>query len=120
VAADPFDADTLLVGSGLGLFRSVDRGQTFEEVDLSFLVPGVDIWAVAFAPASPGTAYASGTEGDGDTVVLKSTDGGVTWEALDVSGLFNAGIHDLQVDAAGNVYVATRGNGIFRLRAGEL
>ena len=58
-------------GAGIGLQRSDDGGLTFTQTS----APIGWSWATAISPADPDVMYVSGT-----TKLLRSLDGGVTWE----------------------------------------
>lgn len=71
--ADPMGwavtSDAILVGGHPGMFRSIDGGETFEQVALDF----ADVHALGGAS---GVLYA----GSAERGILASTDGGATWE----------------------------------------
>jgi photosystem II stability/assembly factor-like uncharacterized protein len=102
-------SDVLYAGSfGFGLFRSGDRGATWNKSG-----EGVnDPFILSLATARDGTIYA-GTFREG---VFRSTDEGKTWHPV------NAGLKRKEVKAllavADHVYAGT-GDGVYRLHAGE-
>ena len=74
IAVDPGNSDIIYVGtSGKGLWKSTDRGRTWENMNL----PEANVTSVNLSPAD-GTVYA-GTE---PSKLFKSTDGAQTWEEL--------------------------------------
>jgi hypothetical protein len=74
LAADPADGHRVLAGTaGGGLFRSVNAGATWNEVESGL---GRGVAALPFDPARPGVVLA-GTRGAG---VWSSADGGLTWQ----------------------------------------
>ena len=85
---------TLFLGTGIGVFRSVDGAGTWQQVS------GIDdqTWALAVAPAqdraAPSTVYAGTGSG-----LFKSADGGDTWTPIN-NGLAMRFINALAVNAA--------------------
>ena len=74
IAVDPSNSDTIYVGSsGNSLWKSTDRGRTWENTNL----PEPNVYSVAVS-AADGTVYA-GTE---PSKLFRSTDGAQTWEEL--------------------------------------
>lgn len=70
VVVDRNDPKVLLIGRGDGLFRSADRGQTWQAV-----VPGPTFVSIVQDPVRPGVMFAAGD------VIYGSVDHGVTWQA---------------------------------------
>ena len=74
ITADPADASILYAGTPEnGLWKSADRGRTWENMDL----PESNVYSVAVSPAD-GSVFA-GTE---PSMLFKSIDGGQTWDEL--------------------------------------
>ncbi len=100
---------TVYAGSfGMGIFRSTDRGKTWETVG-----PGVtDPFILSLSTRADGTLYA-GTFRHG---VFRSRDGGNTWTPI------NAGLKRLEVKALlqahGMLYAGT-GDGVYSLAEGQ-
>jgi photosystem II stability/assembly factor-like uncharacterized protein len=97
----------VLVATSIGGFRSTDGGQTWEPV-----AKGVErgtVREVKFDAA--GTAAYAIQHG----VVYRSSDAGVTWSALDMTGLEGATIVSLVVPEAepGRIFAATQARGVF-------
>src|SRR5919106_177288 len=67
---------TLFLGAHTGLFRSDDGGHTWKKVDVAAKHAHLDVMAVTPDPREPRTIYV----GTHEAGVLKSTDGGTTWE----------------------------------------
>jgi hypothetical protein len=88
IAVDPANSNIVLAGSGSGLFRSVDGGQTYELVDLpNFGLQGDEaIWTIVYAGTVNGVSrwVASGESSTGD--IWTSSDGGATWSSRAVAG----------------------------------
>ncbi len=78
VAFAPYDPQILLY-AWLGLHRSVDGGETWQHLDS---VPG-STTHILFDPDRPGFVLAGGDVGE--SKLLLSTDGGVTWSVLEDS-----------------------------------
>jgi hypothetical protein len=110
VALDPSDPRHLLAGGG-GVWESRDSGRTW--TPRADDQPTVVIGAVAFAPGDPSVAYAGTGQGEALAALgvglLRSGDGGATWEPLVAAELLGAGFHDLLVDPgdAGRLLAAT-------------
>jgi hypothetical protein len=106
VAVDPSDPAVLYAG-GSGLFKTADSGDHFQTLaGLSLL----SVEAIAIDPAQTSTLYVgSGYTYDDSTVsvgaVHKSTDGGMSWSALNTTSLVD-GIAALVLDPRrpGTVY----------------
>jgi len=84
VLTHPTRACTVFVTNGNGppgtmgkLFRSDDSGESFVEVDLSTSLQGT-LWGMVFCAGNPEVAFVYTNLGQ----VLKSRDGGVTWDPL--------------------------------------
>jgi hypothetical protein len=69
VAVDRIDPNALFVGRGDGLYRSADRGRTWQAV-----LPERSIVSIVQDPIRPAVMFASGD------VIYRSVDRGVTWE----------------------------------------
>jgi len=100
--------DTLYMGMVNGLFRSVDKGNSWTKIDSESLNRSVS------ALSASGTTLYAGTFGGG---VFRSTDGGDSWITIN-TGLTNRIIHSL-LAVDGTLYVGTSGGGVFRLAGGE-
>ncbi|MGH7265031.1 MAG: WD40/YVTN/BNR-like repeat-containing protein, partial [Candidatus Rokuibacteriota bacterium] len=107
----------LLLGAHTGLFRSEDRGKSWQKVALPAKHPHLDVMAIAQDPKEPSTIYV-GTHAVG---VLKTTDGGTTWTEVN-AGLAGLDVHGLAVDpsAPGKLHAAVRekGEGLYRTTDG--
>lgn len=83
-AAAPDDADLVYVGAGSGppgdagaLYRTRDRGETWERMDLP-IPPNSTIWNLGFNRADPTRLYAGSINGQ----LYRSLDSGTIWEKL--------------------------------------
>ena len=77
-------ADVVYAGIGNGppgnvgaLYRSPDRGRTWEAVDLGG-TPNSTVWNLAFHPEAPELGFATAVSGH----LYRTTDGGRTWRKL--------------------------------------
>ncbi|HET8886245.1 MAG TPA: T9SS type A sorting domain-containing protein [Salinimicrobium sp.] len=83
IEIDPNNSNIFYVGAPAGgIWKSTDAGSTWEP--LSDYLPQIGVSAIAVDPSNSNTIYlGTGDEDAGDTYsigVLKSTDGGETWE----------------------------------------
>ncbi len=101
----------LYAGTFQGLWKSADGGAGYVHLSPNLPDPSLLVSALAIDPADleyPGTVYA-GTWGGG---VLRSTDGGMTWSHLGLSG---QGIVSLLVRGdSGDLYAGTWGQGVLK------
>jgi photosystem II stability/assembly factor-like uncharacterized protein len=116
VAADPYTAGRVLVGSGT-VYQSNDDGATFTA---SGALSEENLLAIGFDPTNPSILYAT-SQLNG---VFKSTDGGITWSASN-GGLtrWDAGVgypvidvSSIAIDPASpqTLYIGTNGGGIYK------
>jgi photosystem II stability/assembly factor-like uncharacterized protein len=122
VTVDPQNPDTVYLGSTTGAWRSGDRGDRWERMNL----PGTpDIWSILAHPKNPRRLYA----GASPIAVYRSDDGGGHWRALADPGLPNR-VHmqfacrvmrlDVDPNRPDDVYATMEANGAMRSRdAGE-
>ncbi|MGE0821897.1 MAG: WD40/YVTN/BNR-like repeat-containing protein [Candidatus Binatia bacterium] len=75
----PQNPNHLLAGSEVGIYRSEDKGATWELVDSP--VDGQQVWSLGIHPTDPNILFA-GTKPPG---VYRSTDGGKRWEKLTIA-----------------------------------
>jgi photosystem II stability/assembly factor-like uncharacterized protein len=113
VAVDPFDSDTLYLGTccglrglSLGVLKSRDRGRTWTEKSVGLTPVSRRIQDLVLDPRIPGLVYA-GTAGG----VFKSTDGGETWKASELRDWVN--VLAVAPSSAGSLYAGTI-RGLFR------
>ena len=79
LAVSPRNPDYILAGSEAGLYKSEDRGKSWELLESP--MEGLQIWSVAIHPGDPDTIFA-GTKPPG---VFRSRDGGKEWEQLSIN-----------------------------------
>jgi len=103
----------------LGMYKSVDGGETWAEINNGLATPLININAIAVHPTDPNIVYI-GTWIDG---VFKTTNGGQSW-VLKSNGLVSADVRSLAIDPQNpNVVYAGLGEGagIFKsINGGEL
>ncbi|QDF98028.1 glycosyl hydrolase [Azoarcus sp. DD4] len=81
IAVDPSDPARILAGADAGMCLSTDGGAHFSRVDSP--MNGLTVWAIAFDPANPKNVYA-GTGAPSRARMFRSTDGGLSWQTLNV------------------------------------
>lgn len=89
VAVDPVDSNIIYIGAPAGgLWKSTDAGLTWQQPTTDAL-PSIGVSAIAIDYTNPSVIYIGTGDGDGsDTYsigVLKSTDGGTTWQQSGLS-----------------------------------
>jgi photosystem II stability/assembly factor-like uncharacterized protein len=108
---------SLFLGAHTGLFRSEDRGKSWQQVRLSAKHSHLDVMAIAPDPKDSLTLYV----GTHEAGIFKTTDGGVTWTEVN-TGLAGPDVHGLALDptAPGKLHAAVRekGEGIYRTTDG--
>jgi hypothetical protein len=82
IATHPEEADTVYVGTQHGPYRSLNRGEHWEKLD----VPdhGLPVWSLTFDPRDPRVLYA----GYENCEIFRSEDGGEHWRQLPVTVRF--------------------------------
>jgi len=108
LALDPRSASTLYAGTGSGVFKSTDAGETWGPASLL----GKHISALAIDPRDPNIAYAATDLYAESRSLFKSTDGGRTW----VDTGIGRGILALAIDPQRPeiLYAGTLGDGVFK------
>ena len=98
----------LYLGAHTGLYRSEDRGQTWQPVTLSGKHAHMDIMAMVIDPTDPRVLYVATHEAG----VFKSQDGGASWAEVN-AGLGGADVHGLALDPnqPRKLHAAVRGQG---------
>jgi photosystem II stability/assembly factor-like uncharacterized protein len=83
LVVDPSDENVVLTATGNGIYRSTDGGATWTEVYWGVIYP---IQQIVANPQNFSTLYATRNGyGFASSLILKSTDGGVTWYSLSTS-----------------------------------
>jgi len=112
LAIEPRQPATLYAGGDEGVFKSTDAGSSWRAVNAGFEDRSVS--ALAIDPQHPQTVYA-GT----DSGLFRSTNGGRSWQSFSDGLPTKGSIDELAVDpAAGILYAAVYGRGIFELTLG--
>jgi len=103
LVAWPGQSGHLYVGTGGGVFETVNGGSTWRP-DTTGLPPSFSVRSLALVPGSPATLYA-GSDSFG---VYRSTDGGLNWIGKN-TGIPSRFVHDVLVDVlqTTTVYAAT-------------
>jgi photosystem II stability/assembly factor-like uncharacterized protein len=111
IVADPFDGQTLYVGTqGKGLWLSRDGGVSWNQASAG-MEPNDYVMDILADPNHSGVIYAA-TEQSG---VYVSTDGAATWQKLN-QGLDFRIIKKLALSEDSSIlYAGSRGAGVFRL-----
>ncbi|MDQ3279807.1 MAG: YCF48-related protein [Acidobacteriota bacterium] len=91
LAIHPKNANVMLLGTAQGgIWKSTDRGATWRSIGETTL-PSLAINIIRYSPADANIVYAGTGEPNGSTSIfgagiLKSTDGGETWQVLPAQG----------------------------------
>ena len=78
LAVHPKDPSVIYAGADDGIYRSSDRGKSFERLDSP--MNSLDVWKIAIDPVDPDTIFA----GTRPSALFRSRDGGRQWEKLAV------------------------------------
>jgi len=81
LAIRPDDPQIVFAGTDKGVFRSEDRGESWEA--LSNPAPGSEVWSLAIHPDNPNVILA----GYDPCSISRSDDGGDTWKMTDTSAV---------------------------------
>lgn len=110
MAIDPNDDDTVYFlagcayfsGAKTSIFKTTDGGKTFTEIDVTNLIQvhgngnGRQTGeAIAVDPDDPNTIYCGGDVTAGESCLIKSTDGGMTWNP--VKGYDDLGLFETEI-----------------------
>ena len=118
VAVDPTDANHWLIGAAQGgIWETFDGGSTWSpRTDDQ---PTLAMGAIAFAPSNPNIVYAGtgeasfGGDAYGGAGVLKSTNGGSSWELVASSPFLKMAFSDIKVDpTTPNILLAAVARGL--------
>jgi photosystem II stability/assembly factor-like uncharacterized protein len=112
IAVDPSNPRTIFVGAG-GLFQSTNRGTTWRRIDFGFRPEPSGVHDILIDPARPSRVYVSANDGP----LLRSDDGGVTWERLNGGSvpafLFKLAADPRAPEALWGTGTGALGNGLF-------
>ena len=75
---DSTDPAVVYAGTDEGIFRSVNRGKAFERLDSP--MNSMQVWNIAVSQSDPSVIFA----GTSPSALFRSTDGGQSWEQLNV------------------------------------
>lgn len=115
-ANDPTGNSIFAAGVSGGLWKSIDKGATWTEINPFF--SNLAICALAQDPSNPNIIYFGTGEGNGNSNAVrgmgmwKSIDGGLTFEIIPAS-LINydfGSVNKIVVDNAGTVFASTNGH----------
>ena len=114
ITISPADPDAVVLACRMGLFRSADKGRSWQDMEMKRFSPITYGRDVRVAPQDPKTMYAalSVAASSKDGGVYRSQDAGKTWKRFDkvqVHGtIMSVGLH--QTDAR-QVYIGARYHG---------
>ncbi|MEM8974203.1 MAG: hypothetical protein AAGD43_19255 [Pseudomonadota bacterium] len=114
ITLSPSQPDDLVLACRMGLFRSVNKGQSWQDMEVGRFSPTTYGRDVKAAPSEPGTLYSalSVAAASHDGGVYKSTDVGETWQRFDnvqVNGtIMSLALHNSDPK---QVYLAARYDG---------
>jgi uncharacterized repeat protein (TIGR01451 family) len=92
------DGATLYLSSGARVFRSLDRGQSWQARTAVGTEPIARVIRLAVDPTDSTTVYASVITSAAGEAILATHDGGVTWSALTAGASAANVTHDLAID----------------------
>ncbi|HEY6328789.1 MAG TPA: hypothetical protein VI756_05595 [Blastocatellia bacterium] len=114
LAIDPVNTSVLYAWDAAvpGLFKSTNAGESWSMVSF----PGYILTAMAIDPTNHNTIYAAaqGLTTNNVQDIVKSTDGGMTWDTHDGGLTYLGSINTLVVDGSGTVYVGDGAAGLFK------
>ncbi|WP_340315816.1 WD40/YVTN/BNR-like repeat-containing protein [Rhizorhabdus argentea] len=80
IAVDPANDSHMIAGSDVGIYRSSDRGESWEHLPSPADDGYIHVWAVRFHPTLPGTILI----GLAPAAIHRTRDNGATWQELSV------------------------------------
>ncbi len=109
---DPADPDVVYAGTTQGVFKTLNRGETW--VRLAADLGELYVSSLALEPGNGRHLYMGTSRG-----IFQSRDGGHTWNATN-DGLANLNIRAIAMDPSDSrvLYAGTNGSGLFRSRDG--
>jgi photosystem II stability/assembly factor-like uncharacterized protein len=114
IATSPADPDSVMLAVRMGLFRSADRGKTWEDLEVGRFSPVTYGRDIRVSPSDPKVMYAalSVAAASHDGALYRSADAGRTWHRFDkvqVHGtVMSVGLHARDPN---QVYIGARYNG---------
>jgi photosystem II stability/assembly factor-like uncharacterized protein len=110
IEIDPINPDIVFAGTTKGLYRTTNKGESWERIGQSITEPYIS--SIVLHPGDSSVLYAGGPGG-----VWKSVDGGRTWAATN-QGLASLNIRALAMEAKDlrTLYAGTNGSGLYRSR----
>lgn len=122
VTINPADPEAAIVALRMGLFRTTDKGKTWQDMEMRRFSPITYGRDVKTSPTEPNTLYAalSVAAASHDGALYRSQDGGQSWKRFDkvqVHGtIMSIGLHQRDPD---QVYIGARYDGeVFGTRDG--
>jgi photosystem II stability/assembly factor-like uncharacterized protein len=122
ITISPADPDAVIVALRMGLFRSVDRGQSWQDMEMKRFSPITYARDVKVSPQDPNTLYAalSVAAASHEGGIYRSRDAGQTWRRFDhveVHGtIMSVALHPTDPN---QVYIGARYDGeVFGTRDG--
>ncbi len=103
LAIDPTDEDIIYAAPwGAGLFKTVDSGETWTEIEN---IPTLSIASIVVDPANPNIVYAAGRA---HPYLYKSADGGQTWQNIFYAGSMYSRLFKIKLDPSDHntIYVS--------------
>lgn len=129
IAVHPQDSSIILLGMEGGIFKSTDRGKTWQWKREGFPEPrrysfAAPIGALCFDPANPDILYAGigrpRRQKEGKGHIYNSQDCGETWHLITPEGTLDpeAIISDIEVSPGGEYILAASNKGVYRSEDG--
>jgi photosystem II stability/assembly factor-like uncharacterized protein len=110
IAVNPKNPDMVFAGGWIGnndkeaFYKSIDGGKSW------ITIPGIrgSITCINIDPLNPNTIYAGTSWSTTSKSLIKSTDGGNSWESIDIANI-NPFVDSIAIDPtnSNNIYVAT-------------
>jgi photosystem II stability/assembly factor-like uncharacterized protein len=121
VSIHPTDPNVVFAGTSDGVYRSTDRGKTFQRAN--FPDKGIQIWSFLVDAHDPKLVYAGGSP----ISLYRSEDCGETWRALPNPGMPDRAVMPFacrvmrmaaKPDAPGTIFAALEVNGVMKTTDG--
>ncbi|HEX2940740.1 MAG TPA: hypothetical protein VHO91_06805 [Rhodopila sp.] len=121
VHVHPADPNVVFAGTSDGVYRSTDRGRTFQRTN--FPDKGIQIWSFLVDSGNPRLVYAGGSP----ITMFRSEDGGETWRRLPDPGMPDRAVMPFACrvmrmaqhpSKPGTIYAALEVNGVMRTEDG--